>query len=199
MALLNLASYVEVTEAEGPGKRFALWVQGCLIRCPGCINPHMFELTPRHVIDCEELFPNIDNSVAKHGIEGVTFLGGEPFLQAKGLSDLAKKCRAIGLSVMVFTGYTWEELHTHPMPLAGELLEATDILVDGPYLQEQPEEQRNWVGSRNQNFYYLTDFYPPGLEWEKPSDSIELRVSASQIKMTGWPARIETTPPRLPI
>ncbi|RME67683.1 MAG: 4Fe-4S cluster-binding domain-containing protein, partial [Nitrospirae bacterium] len=39
--MLNLADIVECTEAEGPGRRFALWVQGCPIRCQGCWNRHM--------------------------------------------------------------------------------------------------------------------------------------------------------------
>ena len=109
MARLNIADWIECTEVEGPGKRFALWVQGCLLRCHDCCNPHMFDMSPRNIIEADQVLKWICIAKDKHDIEGVTFLGGEPMLQAKGLSVVACECKKIGLSVVVFTGYTLDK------------------------------------------------------------------------------------------
>jgi len=81
MNLLNLASIVPCTESDGSGKRFALWAQGCLKRCPGCCNPHMFELAPKHVVPCGAVVAQVLHARTIYQIVGVTFLGGEPMLQ----------------------------------------------------------------------------------------------------------------------
>ena len=108
MAKLNLANWIDSTEVEGPGKRFALWVQGCLLKCPECCNPHMFDIAPRTIVETREVLTWIANSKYEHSIKGVTFLGGEPMLQARGLSEIAQGCKEMGLSVVVFSGYTLE-------------------------------------------------------------------------------------------
>ena len=177
MGRLNLADWVDCTEVEGPGKRFALWVQGCKLQCPGCCNPHMFEFAPRHLVDSNEVIAWIDKSQKEHGIEGVTFLGGEPVLQARGLADVAAGCQARGLSVMVFTGHTIEYLHNRPIPGVQDLLKAADLLVDGPFVAQEYETRRNWAGSANQRFHFLTARYRPGIEWDTAyAHGFEVRV-----------------------
>ncbi len=129
-------------------------------------------------MESEHICALIADSKNKHGIEGVTLLGGEPTLQARGLSEVAKFCREIGLSVMTFTGYTMEELSAENIPYADELLRYTDILVDGAFDESKPEEKRNWVGSTNQRFFFLTDFYKQGIEYDaRFSHGVELRIS----------------------
>src|SRR5206468_10530918 len=81
---LSVAQVVPCTEAEGPGRRYALWFQGCPLRCPGCCNPEMLPFTggtPRPVAD---VLADIDQSHSEHGIEGITLLGGEPLAHAAG-------------------------------------------------------------------------------------------------------------------
>lgn len=106
---LNIASIRECTEAEGPGKRFALWCQGCLKRCPGCCNPELQPLERGHVISADDLVVLISESRDKWGIEGVSLIGGGPFLQSEGLAYVAEKCKQLGLTVLVFSGYTIDE------------------------------------------------------------------------------------------
>lgn len=195
MSLVNIAEWIDCTEVEGPGKRFALWVQGCELKCPECCNPHMLEFSPKNLLNTEQVLSLIESAKAKDGIEGVTFLGGEPMLQAVGLSEIAKGSHNIGLSVMVFTGYLLEELTENPLPGISDLLEATDILVDGPYIASQPETKRNWVGSANQRFYFLTDRYSPGIEYNPLyAHGFELRIYRDgTMRNNGWPNEFETT------
>lgn len=191
MARLNIADWIECTEVEGPGKRFALWVQGCLLRCHDCCNPHMFDMSPRNIIEADQVLKWICIAKDKHDIEGVTFLGGEPMLQAKGLSVVACECKKIGLSVVVFTGYTLDYLTAkNPMPGVSELLSTVDILVDGAFVSSKPESQRNWAGSTNQKFHYLTDRYQPGIEFDsKYPHGFELRLfEDGTLKTNGWPS-----------
>ena len=193
MAKINMAQYLESTEVEGPGRRFAVWVQGCLRRCPGCCNPQFFDFVPRTIIDAAEVCALIEGSKRRNGIEGVTFLGGEPVLQAKGLAEIARFCHDIGLSVMVFTGYPLEDLLREDLPYVDELLRYTDLLADGEYDQSKPETKRNWVGSTNQRFHFLTDFYKSGIEYdERFSHGFEIRFQADgTLQTNGFPLNID--------
>ena len=81
---------------------------------------------------------------------------------------------------MVFTGYPWAELQSMDLPFARELICYTDILVDGPYIAEQPETRRNWVGSSNQRFYYFSDVYSREVEIDpRYSPSAEIRLGSA--------------------
>ena len=189
MSKLNVAYYIDCTEVEGPGKRFAIWVQGCFRRCPGCCNSKFLDIVPKTIMESAELCRLIGNARAEKGIEGVTFLGGEPMLQARGLSEVARFCREHDLSVMVFTGYTLEELKAEQLPFTEELLRHTDLLVDGAYDRMRPERRRNWVGSTNQRFHFLTGFYQSGIEYdERFSHGFEMRIRTDGTVLTnGFP------------
>src|SRR5207237_10729015 len=102
--VLSVAQVVPCTEAEGPGRRFALWFQGCPLRCPGCCNPEMLPFaggTPRAVAD---LLADVERARDVDGVEGISLLGGEPLAHAAGAVALAGGVRALGPSVMVFSG-----------------------------------------------------------------------------------------------
>jgi len=113
------------------------------------------------------------------GIEGVTFVGGEPFAQAGALALLSQQVRNTGLSVMVYSGYTFAELTSGQVPDAKLLLDAADLLMDGPYLKDLPT-QRHWRGSDNQRLIALSTRYADKVEaWNQPlGQTFELRVSA---------------------
>ena len=147
-ALLNLAAVRLCTESEGPGKRFALWVQGCLQHCPGCCNQQMQKIETAHIIAIRDVISLIEKAKKTFEIEGVSFIGGEPLLQAKGLAEIAFWCRQNNLSVLCFTGFSYENLVTSDDQYVQLLLKNTDILVDGLYDEKSPDTDRDWVGSK---------------------------------------------------
>src|SRR5256884_5096429 len=99
---LNVAQIVPCTAAEGPGRRYALWFQGCPLRCPGCCNPEMLPFTGGQARPLPELLAELQTARDEHAVEGVTLLGGEPLAHAAGAAALARGARDLGLSVMVF-------------------------------------------------------------------------------------------------
>ncbi|MBB1299894.1 radical SAM protein [Pseudoalteromonas sp. SR44-8] len=176
MAWLNVAAIVDATDAEGPGTRTAIWVQGCLKRCPSCCNPDFLKLEPASVIAVKKLKKKIESNKKHFGIEGITLLGGEPVLQAPGLSELAEFAQRIGLSVMLFTGYKLEELKESQFNGIDKLLRHVDIVVDGEFESDIIEQNRNWVGSENQNFHYLSEKYDEAIEPIKEGVITEWRI-----------------------
>jgi anaerobic ribonucleoside-triphosphate reductase activating protein len=181
---VNVAFLVPRTEAEGPGARFAVWVQGCPLRCPGCCNPEMLPFEPREARDPAQL---AEEALAA-GVEGVSLLGGEPFAQAAPLARFARRVREGGLSVMVFSGFTLEQLREREDEGAAALLAQTDLLVDGPYLQAQRTTSRRWIGSENQGLRFLTDRYREDDPRFTEPNTIELRLVGDELQINGWPA-----------
>jgi len=189
MPYLNLNEFRECTEAEGPGKRFAIWCQGCSRNCKGCCNPHMQPFVAKHVIDTNDLKALILQSKEKYGIEGVSFIGGEPMLQAEGFADIAKCCHENDLSVLTFTGFLYQELVDMHNPHVDALLAHMDLLVDGPFVESLLDEKRNWIGSTNQKLHFLTDRYAPGIETANGARRVECIVTQNTIRINGWPTK----------
>ena len=161
------------TQAEGPGWRACLWVQGCSLACPGCFNTHLWSANGGRRVPAERILSEI---LAVDGIEGVTFLGGEPFEQAEALAWLAERLRREGLSVMTFTGYWLGDLPSRG-PAAASLLAESDLLVDGPYDLKRPDHVRPWVGSTNQRFHFLSSRYAHLADrLETLPDRLEVRI-----------------------
>lgn len=184
---MQIAQVVPCTEAEGPGKRFALWFQGCPLRCPGCCNPEYLPFKGGETKTLREMVAWIARAKADSGIEGITLLGGEPFAHALPAAELAKAARALELTVMAFSGFLLEDLRERPEPEVHELIEHTDILVDGPYLRDEPDTERRWIGSRNQRIHFLTPRCSQDEQWRK-KNTLEIRVSGREIVVNGFPA-----------
>ena len=187
MEYLNLAAICPCTEAEGPGKRFAIWCQGCLRGCPGCCNPHMQPIIRRNLVAVDDLFKLIKCRIATDEIEGVSFIGGEPVLQAQGFAELAEKCQAVNLSVLLFTGYEYEDLLQQQTAQVKKLLSHIDILVDGEFVEDLIDSERDWIGSTNQRVFFLSDRYKSGVEYSCGQRTTEIRISAGKVTFNGWP------------
>lgn len=146
---LRLAGVIRESIVDGPGWRFVVFVQGCPHHCPGCQNPetHSFEG------GYETTVGNIVNAVKEDKLlSGVTFSGGEPFTQAKALTILAKEIRKLGLDVMAFSGWTYEELLSGANENNGwhALLCELSYLIDGKYIEAERSLELKFRGSKNQ-------------------------------------------------
>ena len=106
--------------------------------------------------------------------EGVTILGGEPLDQFDEVLELCKRVKAIGKTVILFTGYTLDEIKN--VKNYEDILDHIDVLVDGPYLKDQRDFSRPMVGSKNQNFIFLSDKYSMD---DFGINKLEIRISPS--------------------
>jgi anaerobic ribonucleoside-triphosphate reductase activating protein len=185
---LQVAQIVPCTEAEGPGKRFALWFQGCPLRCPGCCNPEFLPFQGGETWTVQAVISAIEKARTESEIEGITLLGGEPFAHTEPACALAEAVRQRGLTVMVFSGYTLEAIREMTGPNAAELLANTDILVDGPYIRDLPDTQRRWIGSTNQRIHFLTDRYREDDPCWQQRNTLEIRLNDGVLSVNGYPA-----------
>lgn len=179
----RIARFIDRTEAEGPGTRSALWVQGCTIRCPGCFNPHLWGTRGGRMATPEQVLADIPIDV-----EGLTLLGGEPFEQPEPLAELARLVQARGQTVMTFTGYDLDALRAATSSSVAALLSHTDLLVDGRFEVDHLDTSRPWVGSTNQRFHALTPRYVGLVDaLTTMPDRLEIRVAPTgRVEVNGW-------------
>ncbi|ERL04948.1 anaerobic ribonucleoside-triphosphate reductase activating protein [Mitsuokella sp. oral taxon 131] len=144
---LQVAGVVDESVVDGDGVRFTIFVQGCPRHCPGCQNEETQPLTGGRAETVDSLFAQIRKNPL---LTGVTFSGGEPFLQAAPLAVLAKKLHAAGLDVWCYTGFTFEELRAKGDAATDALLASVDVLVDGDYREAERDLTLHFRGSRNQ-------------------------------------------------
>lgn len=178
---IRINSYIPITDVEGVGTRFAIWVQGCSLHCKGCANSHMWDKESGTLYNTEDLISLILSY--KDRVEGVTFLGGEPLEQIEAVTEISRAVQEIGLSVIVFTGYEYKNLEQRAD--FQELIKYVDILIDDRYEQDKTDYSRPWVGSSNQNYYFLSDRYNESVITEY-KNKIEVRISPdNKVVMTG--------------
>lgn len=144
---LQIAGIVAESIVDGPGIRYAVFVQGCPHHCPGCHNPQTHPFEGGREVTTEELFEEFRGDPI---LKGITLSGGEPFCQAAPLAELARMVHTTGKDVITFTGYTWEQLAVMEDASVQALLAETDVLIDGLFLQEQKNLELRFRGSENQ-------------------------------------------------
>ena len=137
---------IDGTVVDGPGFRLSVYCAGCSHRCQGCHNPQSWEMANGKEMDVEEILQAVKDSPWN-----VTFSGGDPFFQAEGFAELARRIKAeTSKTIWCYTGYTLEALKEENDPWKMELLRNIDVLVDGPFIQELRDEQLRFRGSSNQ-------------------------------------------------
>lgn len=168
----------------GPGIRFVIWTQGCLRRCPGCMTPDSQPLDTGYSMD----IPSLAKIIIKSGRSGLTISGGEPFLQAKAVLELVsliRKERDIG--VIIYTGYTIDEIKESADCAFHQLLSVCDLLIDGEYIDEL-NDGKNLRGSLNQKVIAITNRYIEYVSQygSKPAE-VEFFFQEDKISMVGIP------------
>ncbi|MDQ0204331.1 anaerobic ribonucleoside-triphosphate reductase activating protein [Pectinatus haikarae] len=154
MGLIKIAGTVDDSVVDGEGYRFTIFTQGCPHKCPGCHNPHTHDPSGGKYADPDALLTQICKNPL---LSGVTFSGGEPFLQAGELALLAEKIHAVPLNITTYTGYTLEQLTAMHNKDITRLLYLTDILIDGPFLLEKRDLTLSFRGSSNQRIIDMNE------------------------------------------
>lgn len=142
---IRIAGVVQESIVDGPGIRYTIFTQGCPFHCPGCHNVQTQPLDGGMEVKLRVLYDEIK---ADPLITGVTFSGGEPFIQTRPLIILAKILKAEGYSLWSYSGYTFDKLSDDFMRY--ELLELLDVVVDGPFVQALKSLSIDFRGSTNQ-------------------------------------------------
>jgi anaerobic ribonucleoside-triphosphate reductase activating protein len=145
---MRLSGITPESLVDGPGLRYVIFTQGCPHQCPHCHNPQSWDLYDGKEFSVRQIIRLIKQQ--KKTKQGVTFSGGEPFLQASELAELALAIRKMGLDVVTYTGYTYEELIEGNNDGVKALLAASDILIDGKYIHELRSIKLKFRGSSNQ-------------------------------------------------
>lgn len=146
---IRLAGIVRESIVDGPGIRFTVFCQGCPHDCPGCHNPETHDFDGGSDCSTERLLAEIDKDPL---LAGVTFSGGEPLCQPEAFADMAQQVKDRGLSVAVYSGYTYEQISemSAENDAVRRLMELTDILIDGPFIEKERDLTLQFRGSRNQ-------------------------------------------------
>jgi len=147
---VRIHKILPLSYANGPGPRFVIWVQGCSRGCSECFNPE----THDHYCGLELDITEILRQIPSDEVSGITVSGGEPFEQAKELAVLLEEAGRRGLSRLVYTGFTYEELIESKDSLTAVCLSLIDILIDGAYKKEILPDIP-WTGSGNQRVLQL--------------------------------------------
>ena len=178
--VLRIHHFLPHSRANGPGVRAVLWVQGCSLGCPGCFNPDTHVFVGGERVPVHELFQRL--VALSTSIEGITISGGEPLQQRRALLALLWRVRwGTSLSVVMFTGYTWEEVQR--MPEAKTLLSCVDVLIAGRYDASQ-RLARDLRGSANKTTHLLTDRYTMADVHAVPSAEVII-TEAGEIVVSG--------------
>ena len=147
---LRIAGTVNDSIVDGPGIRFTIFTQGCPHNCEGCHNPQTHDFHGGNIVDTDELLEKVKSNPL---LDGVTFSGGEPFCQAHILAELVREVIKLGMDIITYTGYTFQQLYEkREQNACGGLLEVTDYLIDGPFILAQKDWEIKFRGSSNQRY-----------------------------------------------
>ncbi|MDR0312017.1 MAG: radical SAM protein [Treponema sp.] len=147
---MKIHRLLPVSRANGPGPRFAVWVQGCSRSCPECFNPLTHDLHGGYELSVSEIISQIPIGE----VNGITVSGGEPFEQPDDLAALLEETSQMGLNSLVYTGFTYEELKSQNVCKVEKCLSLIHILIDGAYKKEIPPKMP-LTGSGNQRVLQL--------------------------------------------
>lgn len=144
---LRVAGIVRESVVDGPGFRYVIFAQGCNHCCKGCHNPDTHAMDGGYVVDTGSIIEDIEHN---RYIDGVTFSGGEPFLQTEAFIDIAEKLSKANTNIICYTGFTYEEIMESKEVRRKKLLGLIDILIDGPYVEDSKDLGLPYRGSGNQ-------------------------------------------------
>ncbi len=175
-ATISLFGTVPDSIVDGPGLRYAVFVQGCSHGCPGCHNPESQPACGGTETRVADVLADIEANGLVHD---VTLSGGEPFEQPAACAALAAELKARDYGIWCYTGYLYEDLARRNDEAIKHLLENIDVLVDGPFVEARKSLELKWCGSSNQRLIdvpatrragHVVEWQPVTFSLEKPSN-----------------------------
>ena len=142
---IRLFGTVNDSIVDGPGLRYAIFTQGCFHNCLGCHNPKSHDINGGYIRDTSEIINEIDENPL---LDGITLSGGEPMLQIEPLKELCKAARLRKLNIVIYSGFTFEQIMDDPNKKS--LLELCDMLIDGKFELDKKSLALLYRGSSNQ-------------------------------------------------
>lgn len=153
-------NYIKITKndiANGPGVRVTLWVSGCSLHCKGCHNPQTWDFNagkPFDAVAKQELF----DALSKSHVQGLSISGGHPleFPNLVGVARLVTEVKKQfpDKDIWLYTGLTLSIddfiLPEETYSIISAILCRCDVVVDGPYIEEQRDITLPFRGSSNQ-------------------------------------------------
>ena len=147
---MNIAQIITNDIANGKGIRLSVFVSGCNIHCGGCFNEIAWDFNYGQKLT-DKLLNHIYNELAKSQYDGITILGGEPLdpLNQEGILTILEKIKDLKKNVWLYTGYNKNSIPK--TEFTDKILKNIDILIDGPFIEEQKDLSIAFRGSSNQN------------------------------------------------
>ncbi|MCM1259413.1 MAG: anaerobic ribonucleoside-triphosphate reductase activating protein [Prevotella sp.] len=151
---IRLAGEIEESIVDGPGIRYVVFTQGCPHHCKGCHNPETHDFNQGNLVDVNAL---IEKMKKYPYMSGLTISGGEPFVQSPAVLELIRAYQALypRKNILLFTGYTYEELCAFYQPEIDEILSRAHYLIDGRFVLDKRDISLVYRGSTNQRIIDL--------------------------------------------
>lgn len=162
---MKISRILAPVHSLGPGERLCLWTVGCGKHCADCISPELQSWEAGCEIDETMLAGVLISTARSKGITALTISGGDPFEQSGALLRLLKQLRPQFQDILVYTGYTLDEIRQGRAGPNGEAcLDWLDVLIDGPYIRERNTPDCVLRGSSNQNIHIFSPALVPHYE-----------------------------------
>lgn len=157
---MNYSGLILNDITAAPGLCVTFFTQGCPHRCPGCHNPETWSFDGGVEFTSDTLNEIINGLTAQDIQRNLCIMGGEPlcdenafltYLVAKEVKEKVPEAK-----IYIWSGYTYEELKSKTHPKIKEILEISDFLIDGPYIEKEKDLTLEMRGSRNQRIIDLS-------------------------------------------
>lgn len=145
-------------ESLGPGRRLVIWTVGCSKHCENCSNQELWFENAAKDIDTTQLFGILKNAVNDQMVEGITITGGDPLEQPGELIRLLRLIITISNDILVYTGYTIEELQENlSVEIMSSIKEYVSVLIEGRYIDVLNDNSSPLRGSVNQKIIFFDE------------------------------------------
>ena len=164
---MNYGNIKNCDIADGDGVRVSLFVSGCRNHCKGCFQPETWDFNYGKPYT-KETEDRIIELMKPEYIDGITLLGGDPFENENQeelvhLLERVKKEFGDTKDIWCYTGYVYEDIisdnFVRKTPYTTKLISLIDILVDGPFIEEEKDLTLRFRGSRNQRILNLKELF----------------------------------------